>query len=111
MVGLRQSPVFRLIVAGACALLVSVAVACGRDEPRRTQATRTTVRDASGRTTGDTNESAGEVVSDSISKPIKERWITDANILSLLSAMNARQIAAADVELETWHSDTVRAFA
>jgi predicted outer membrane protein len=56
-------------------------------------------------------ESAGEVVSDSTNAPARERWITDANVLSLLSAMNARQIAAADVELEGWHVDAVRAFA
>jgi putative membrane protein len=68
-------------------------------------------RDTVARAAADTNESAGEVVSDSISAPVKERWITDANILALLGAMNAREIAAADVELEAWHSDTVRAFA
>jgi predicted outer membrane protein len=38
-------------------------------------------------------------------------WITDANALAMLTAMNNRQIAMADVELEAWHSDTVRAFA
>ena len=41
----------------------------------------------------------------------REKWISDANILSLLSLMNARQINAANVELQSWHSDTVRAFA
>src|SRR5262249_46270610 len=38
-------------------------------------------------------------------------WITDANALAMLTAMNNRQIAIADVELEAWHSDTVRALA
>jgi len=38
-------------------------------------------------------------------------WITDGNALAMLTAMNNRQIAIADVELEAWHSDTVRALA
>lgn len=38
-------------------------------------------------------------------------WITDANALAMLTAMNTRQVAMADVELEAWHSDTVRALA
>jgi hypothetical protein len=62
----------------------------------------------------DTHEAGGEVVvsarSDSTAaQPV--RWLTDANLLSLLGVMNARQIAAADVELEAWHVDSVRAFA
>jgi predicted outer membrane protein len=62
----------------------------------------------------DTYEAGGEVVasarSDSTAaQPV--RWLTDANLLSLLGVMNARQIAAADVELEAWHVDSVRAFA
>ena len=44
-------------------------------------------------------------------RPVTARWITDANILALFGAMNARQIAAADIELENWHNDAVRAFA
>jgi putative membrane protein len=42
---------------------------------------------------------------------VSARWITDENVVSLFGAMNARQIAAADVELENWHNETVRAFA
>jgi hypothetical protein len=38
-------------------------------------------------------------------------WISDANALAMITAMNNRQIAVADVELEAWHSDTVRALA
>lgn len=38
-------------------------------------------------------------------------WLSDANILSLLGAIDARQTALADAELQAWHSDTVRAFA
>jgi predicted outer membrane protein len=59
----------------------------------------------------DTVESAGDVINDSSSTPRKERWVTDNNVLALLSAMNSRQSAAADIELESWHLDAVRAFA
>jgi uncharacterized protein DUF4142 len=48
---------------------------------------------------------------DSTGAPIKPRWVNDANVLSLLAVMNTRAISAADVELENWHVDTVRAFA
>jgi len=64
----------------------------------------------------DTNEAAGEVIlhssvdSSASAKPTV-RWLTDANLLALLGVMNARQIAASDVELEAWHVDSVRAFA
>lgn len=59
----------------------------------------------------DTSESAGEVSVDSSGARPTVRWLTDANVLSLLSVMNYKQIAAADVELESWHLDNVRAFA
>jgi predicted outer membrane protein len=42
---------------------------------------------------------------------VTPKWITDANVLSLLSQMSAKQIAAASTELQAWSSDTVRAFA
>ena len=63
----------------------------------------------------DTNEAPGEVilrttVDTANARPII-RWLTDANVLALLGVMNSRQIAAADVELEAWHVDSVRAFA
>lgn len=56
-------------------------------------------------------EAAGEVISDSTGKPSIGTWLTDANVLSLLGAINRTQIEAADVLLRAWHSDTVRAFA
>jgi putative membrane protein len=59
----------------------------------------------------DTSEFAGEVATDSSVTRPTVRWLTDANVLSLLNVMNAKQIAAADVELESWHLDNVRAFA
>jgi putative membrane protein len=60
-----------------------------------------------------TKEAAGEVVVRSGSADARPavRWLTDANMLSLVGVMNSRQIAAADVELESWHVDSVRAFA
>ena len=39
------------------------------------------------------------------------RWISDGNVLAIVSAINGRQIAAANIELSRWHSDTVRALA
>jgi predicted outer membrane protein len=63
----------------------------------------------------DTNEAAGDVAvhvnPDTASAKPHVRWLSDANLLSLLGVMNSRQIAAADVELEGWHVDSVRAFA
>jgi hypothetical protein len=63
----------------------------------------------------DTNEAAGDVAvhvnPDTASAKPPVRWLSDANLLSLLGLMNSRQIAAADVELEGWHVDSVRAFA
>ena len=40
-----------------------------------------------------------------------QRWLSDANILSLLSLINARQIAVAEIELENWHYPGIRDFA
>jgi putative membrane protein len=56
-------------------------------------------------------EEGGEVVSDSGAKQRVGTWLTDANVLSLLGAINRMQIEAADALLQAWHSDTVRAFA
>lgn len=57
-------------------------------------------------------EVGGEVANaDSTALSDDQVWITDGNVLALLGVMNARQIAAADVELEAWHTDTVRTFA
>jgi predicted outer membrane protein len=61
-----------------------------------------------------TMEAGGDVMSDSTSRRSPSsvgRWITDANVLSMLTMMNAKQIAAAKLELSAWHTDTVRAFA
>lgn len=63
---------------------------------------------------GPAREAAGTVApaASATSKPaIEPRWIADANALALLSMMNARQLAAAQAELQAWRSDTVRALA
>ena len=99
-------------------LVLGSILGCREDKPQKQAATRATPRDSTAPTTPrdtaarDTVESAGEVASYSIATPIvAERWITDANVVSLLNIMNGRQVAAADIELSTWHSDTIRAFA
>jgi predicted outer membrane protein len=56
-------------------------------------------------------EEGGDVISDSGAKRAIGTWLTDANVLSLLAAINRTQIQAADVVLSAWHSDTVRGFA
>jgi predicted outer membrane protein len=81
---------------------LSLIVACGHDEPRARPSNGVVVDTAGGEVVG--NEPASP-------PPRTARWITDANALSLASAVNTRAIAAADVELENWHVDTARAFA
>lgn len=59
-------------------------------------------------------EAAGMLASDSgvhVDSTVTPRWVNDANILAAIGAMNARQIAAADIELSAWRSDSVRALA
>ena len=85
---------------------VSMASCSGDDEIEQRPATTTAAN-----THRDTSEFAGEVSIDSSGARPAVRWLTDANVLSLLSVMNYKQIAAADVELESWHLDNVRAFA
>jgi len=103
----------RTVVVIALTLSV-VGAACGRDDGSVQRRPRSVVvRDTQSThsTRADTAESGGDVVGEWIDNPVNERWITDANVLSLFIAMNARQIAAADIELEDWHNDAARAFA
>jgi predicted outer membrane protein len=101
----------RIIVAGLSA--VALMVSCKRDKGATSGGRAATVAVAGGDTTlapGDTTtESAGETVADLAPPP--EKWISDANVFSLFGVLNGRTIAAADVELEGWHSEPVRAFA
>jgi predicted outer membrane protein len=63
------------------------------------------------------NEAAGTLalrdtaLVDSNALKAKPHWVNDANVLSVLSVMNTRQIAAADIELEGWHSEDARTIA
>jgi len=105
----------RFAIAATLAFASAIA-ACDRGGAREKKPAQAASRVATPPRTRDTSEAAGEVAnevaSNAVAEPeVRERWITDANVLSLMSGMNARQIAAADVELSTWHSDTVRAFA
>lgn len=98
----------RLVVcAAACAVLSG----CRNEEPPRAAkataapaAARETSRAGAGRVVA-----GGEVSLDSA--PPAEVWLTDANLLALLKTIASRQIAADNVELQTWHSDTIRDFA
>lgn len=57
------------------------------------------------------DSAAGDVAGNDPVGGTPGKWLTDANVLSLLTTLIGKQIAAADVELQAWHSDTVRAFA
>jgi putative membrane protein len=91
------------------------ASACGTNdgrEPSRSS-TSTVQRESLPATTDSAGgEVVGEVmvVADSSAAPVG-RWISDENTLAFMRMLNTRQIAAADIELENWHSDSVRAFA
>src|SRR4051812_42312870 len=56
---------------------------------------------------------AGGTIADTTTRDsvITPKWLGDENALALVGVMNRQHIAAADVELSAWHSDTVRAFA
>ena len=101
---------------GLIALAIGIAAtACARhDAPAKRQPARTAVVRDTQATQGaraDTAEAGGEVSGEWMDSSVTARWITDANVISLFGAINERQIAAADVELENWHNDAARAFA
>jgi hypothetical protein len=89
-------------VAAISAFSLSLGACDGRDEQRTPARAQPP--------SSDTLEAGGEVA-DSTVLDNGAVWITDASALALLGVMNARQVAAANVELEAWHSDTIRAFA
>lgn len=100
----------RPIVAGLSA--VALNVACKGDKAGQTADRPASAATVAGDTTNaqrDTVEFAGETIGDSTTPA--EKWITDANVFALLGVLNSRTIAAADVELQGWHSEPVRAFA
>jgi hypothetical protein len=104
----RISGSMRQLIAAVCVTMA----ACQRDHEKAKPARIPADTAAAARASADS--AGGEVVGDSAaaaSPAVVGRWITDANALALLGAMNARQAAAADVELRGWHSDSVRAYA
>src|SRR6476619_6835119 len=62
-----------------------------------------------------TGQAAGTLAADTAAvhhdSLVTPKWINDGNVVAIASVMNGRQIAAANVELSSWHSDTVRAIA
>jgi hypothetical protein len=93
----------RLVHATLAALMLGVGLAAcdGHERQRRPSAERVT---------RDTAQAGGDVA-DSTTRNPDAAWITDGNALALLAVLNARQIAAANVELDAWHTDTIRSFA
>ncbi len=89
---------------GAFAAIGAIA-ACAKDKPASKQPAAAASRPAR------TAEAAGDVAKDSAAPRDNIKWLNDGNVLALLTTMNQRQAAAADVELSSWHVDTVRAFA
>lgn len=105
---MRSSTNSKFILAAM--VLGSFAVAaCQTDDAGDQPASAIVASGGTGRVHVDS--AAGDVARDSGTIGVTGRWLTDANVLSLLTTMNAKQIAAADIELQAWRSDTVRAFA
>ena len=99
-------------IVGVAAFAAAIAIGAGTVGCSRGESGKGAVsaRSESPHTRRDTAEAAGEVV-DSSAALATVKWLTDANVLSLLAVMNSAAIKAADAELQAWHSDTVRAFA
>lgn len=98
-----KSRLIRAVLVSSGVAIVACQKDAGRDQPPPVAATSDKTRLRGDSASGDvTGESTTGVMG---------RWLTDANVLSMLTTMTAKQIAAADVELQAWHSDTVRAFA
>lgn len=62
---------------------------------------------------GATGTAGGTLAADSVQRDstVTPHWLSDANLLALVAVMNQKQVAAADLELGAWRSDTVRALA
>jgi len=87
------------------ALGLALLGACAPDEREPASQTR-----APAAKPGQAGEAGGDLA-DSAPVNVNQAWITDANALALLSVLNSRQIDAANVELDAWHTDTVKTFA
>lgn len=98
------------VLIALCVAVGALAGACRKQEPpppKKTAAARPVVRDTAH---PKADSASGEVRLDSVVAP-PEVWVTDANVLAMLNTIAGRQIAADNVELQTWHTDTIRAFA
>jgi putative membrane protein len=104
---MRRNSGTRLILAGMATASLSIA-ACQGDDTRDAPSVPVVTRDTAH---SRVDSAGGDVAGEFMQEPVKGRWITDGNAVSLMATMNAKQIAAADVELSAWHSDSVRAFA
>jgi hypothetical protein len=100
----------RIIVAGLSA--VALSVSCKGDKSTgqsNVPAAAAVASHDSATGSRDSAEFAGETIGDSAAP--EERWLTDANVFALFGVLNSRTIAAADIELQNWHSEPVRALA
>ncbi len=104
---MRSSSRSRFGVVALAAISLCMAGACQRNNNDGS----VTVASTNGDSAVARVDSAGGDVSNASSEPVAGRWITDANVLSLLGTMNAAQLTAANVELQGSRSDSVRAFA
>jgi hypothetical protein len=55
--------------------------------------------------------SAGDVALDSVTQAVNAHWLTDSNVVALLSVIDSRQMDLAHEELQAWASDTVQMLA
>jgi predicted outer membrane protein len=85
-----------------------VTAGCGGDDPRPQRQGPDVARPGSA---ASPQQSSGDVALAGDTAPLHVRWIGDENILALTTLMNTRVKTAADYELQSWGSDTTRAFA
>lgn len=98
------------IIAVCAALSAGLAGCRNDDHPASKAPVAARVARDTARAKADSTIAGGEVKLDSAAPPAMV-WLTDANVLALINTIGARQIAADNVELQTWHSDTIRDFA
>lgn len=87
-------------------LALGCAAACREEQPARRAGTPA----ATARTTR-VATAGGEVVATPPDAPIVRNWLSDENVVSLARLLNTKQFAAARVELDRWHTDSVATFA
>src|SRR4029078_11211114 len=87
-------------VVAALAVVTTIAACSKKSQPPK-QSAAATAASRQPRTA----EAAGDVAKDSAAPHDNIKWLSDANVVAMLTAMNQRQVAAADAELSTWHID------